>query len=467
MHAQHVIIFKVVIMLVASEFQDDQMIASCNDWYCEEHDQLVLLQTSFEHLREYHNVSRKQLEGGEQHLTWNMSLELQSANNNKPFTSHGLIRFGNLHRPGGPSTHKHSSIHQVELNYDVNPADLIEIGSDSGLSQFDDRRLQMDGPSLCIDGKLVPQLYLLGAQKAATSSLSFDLIQAGIQSAAGNDKEWHLVQTGVSRSEWLNELPDCSEDNQIVLADFTPENMKFTRPPEGIQVYRGWPDGAPPSRALSETENVRVPAQLSMFYGDEHKNDILFVVMLREPLSRMQSAWYGLRHPPLNEGRTTFSHDVNITLDFWKNSNGTSMLDWMWRSLYAPQIQDYLEYFSPSQLVAIPMKQYTEATNGSQTCVNNILQRLGASRQSVSLEVAENFDSPGEDDNPTNHGEHPPLNDDIDPDIQAAFNHEIQPYNDMLVSLLAKMNDEGSLLMGMDRTQASLEDIRMWLYLYW
>lgn len=193
------------------------------------------------------------------------------------------------------------------------------------------------------------------------------------------------------------------------------------------------------------------------------KSKLVFVVMLREPLSRMQSAWYGLRHPPISKGRANFSTDVEVTVDFLKNSSGHSMLDWMWRSVYAPAISEYLVHFLPTQFVVIPMKQYTD-NNTKVTDV--VLNKLGASRSNVTASE-EDWVSPGGETNRKNQGEHPSLDEDIDPEVRAAFDQEMKPYNDQLVKLLAQMYNEGSSLIGMDKEKPSEDDIRDWLYQNW
>merc|ERR1740130_2407917 len=75
---------------------------------------------------------------------------------------------------------------------------------------------------LCIEGKAVPKLYVLGAQKTSTSSFANDLACAGIApvpSTSGNPKEFgffsgRLKWSGAEKEkdEWLNQLPYCSHE---------------------------------------------------------------------------------------------------------------------------------------------------------------------------------------------------------------------------------------------------------------
>lgn len=53
---QQIVIFLATIVLVAAELQDDPKAGSCDDQSCEEHDQVLLLQTKFEHLVKIHGA---------------------------------------------------------------------------------------------------------------------------------------------------------------------------------------------------------------------------------------------------------------------------------------------------------------------------------------------------------------------------------------------------------------------------
>lgn len=153
--------------------------------------------------------------------------------------------------------------------------------------------------NLCVEGKLLPQLYILGAAKSATTSLAADLLAAGIE-GVGRDcrmkddpctvarepnpqaKEFHYFDFATSwsgldddgleleRIKWRKVLPDCGVDAPLpvtalarkvkpalkafhappaapstanappkrrVLADFTPESMRLTPMPSGVRPY--------------------------------------------------------------------------------------------------------------------------------------------------------------------------------------------------------------------------------------
>lgn len=327
--------------------------------------------------------------------------------------------------------------------------------------------LQTNGyGSLCIQGKLVPRLYVLGAQKCATTSLSFDLVEAGIHSAAGNNKEWHMLQKGPDRSTWLAQLPDCP-NNASVLADFSPSNLVQTNLPDDVHVSRGWPwgglDGVDHSRDLMNFPHENVPEMIRSFYGDDGIQDLVFVIMLREPLARMQSAWYGLRSPQLNAGRKSFAKDLEVTLDFLSISTPPNYLEWMWRSAYYDQIMAYLKVFKPSQFVVVPIRQYSEH---SDDVVDTILHRLGTIRQEADANSNRTWVAPGGE---KNMGKHPELYKDLDEGQRAAFDKVMEDKNNRLATLLAKMRNEGALLHGLTKAkgQTNAHDIHDWLVKNW
>lgn len=323
--------------------------------------------------------------------------------------------------------------------------------------------LQMDAENFCIDGKLAPTLYLLGAQKSATTSLAYDLMEAGITSAAGSSKEWHWIEHPHPRGEWLKILPDCPLDgSKKLLADFTPINLKLTKLPDGMRLYRGWPDTPNHmSRRLERFDQVQVPQMLQDFYDNTYKASVRFVVMLRDPLARMQSAWYGLEHPPLNKGRQSFSDDVRTAVDFFQRSNGQQVLDWMWRSMYVTMISQYLSFFVPSQFIVIPMKLYVKH---NKKVVNRILSKLSISQRAG---APEDWHAPENRSTRINQGEHPSLDKDIDEEVRASFDSIMTEYNEQLITVLTQMHFKGAHLLGMPEEHPTWGNIKTWLYDNW
>merc|ERR1719198_1171217 len=131
-----------------------------------------------------------------------------------------------LRRGSRPSTHKavkHHKTPRTEPEFDVTADEWEDNVTEDGFQQLTQAQLEINrgthpyATSLCMDGKLVPKVYLLGAQKSATTSLAFDLMKAGIKSAAGRSKEWGMLESGASRDEWLEQLPFAPRMRQLLM----------------------------------------------------------------------------------------------------------------------------------------------------------------------------------------------------------------------------------------------------------
>merc|ERR1712110_1398554 len=99
-----------------------------------------------------------------------------------------------------------------------------------------------------------------------------------------------------------------------------------------------------------------VPSKLNDFYGDQLKK-ATFVVLLREPLSRMQSSYYhGLASGwAWTKGTKNFAHAVQVGLSEAMKQNFSAGI---YDSMYAPKLSAYLRYVKASQFIISPMKNY-------------------------------------------------------------------------------------------------------------
>lgn len=248
----------------------------------------------------------------------------------------------------------------------------------------------------CAGGQRLPSLYVLGAQKSATTSVAQDLIAAGVQAALqrgppaedltggcwdqeghrspgspqGNcwAKEFHFWdQHAFSRmddaeilTEWRQSLPNCT-DYWRPVGDFTPNNLRLTplpstTSPTGFH-YSSWYSEYAPSASAS------LPKTLSSLYGSFAGSRLLFVVFLREPIARMQSAFY---HAQEHHFRAVCSDcqassfQVALARALTKARQATPVFeDWLWTSLYARHLTEWLAYFDPRQFIAVPFHVYT------------------------------------------------------------------------------------------------------------
>merc|ERR1719476_1112610 len=116
--------------------------------------------------------------------------------------------------------------------------------------------------------------------------------------------------------------------------------------------------------------DFNLPKVLRHFYR-EWSQDITFVIMLREPLARMQSAWYYFRRyvdktgvdvcdswlPGCNE--SSFQDAVAGSVSAARSSSPSySML--LWQSMYARHLEGYLAEFEAAQFVIVPFLHYVK-----------------------------------------------------------------------------------------------------------
>jgi len=307
---------------------------------------------------------------------------------------------------------------------------------------------------LCNRGKLLPELYVLGAQKSGTTEFAVDLMDSGILSAAsqrvhsGLEKEWHFFeywlvdhdhywQQGLAMEDWYNALPACDDirflrRERVILADFTPSNLRFV--PLGENMQRSGPSAF----GHTDVAAVNLPVSLHRFYGDL-SNRVTFVVLMREPLSRMQSAWYHSQAWKARHGRTmpgmhgsSFQEDLLASVDE-AEEHRLSML--MWGSLYGRQLHGYLSEFHASQFVLVPYKYYTEHAE-KEVCAalaSRIEYHISCKHIREGAWV------------PNSHA-HPSLQEDVSPELLRRFNDFIAPENALLEEVLLRAFNEGATL---------------------
>jgi len=330
------------------------------------------------------------------------------------------------------------------------------------------------GRNICLRGKQVPDLYVMGTQKSATSSLAYDLMGVGIQSAAGKkhngrpkkELHWfdhHLHWDAVKshsleneRGRWLQFMPNCSQsfwrqqNPRRVLADFTPDYMPLVPPPASMHL---------PNLTIS-SEHVNLPKMLRLFYGDAAKK-VTLVVMLREPLSRMQSAWYAAKacnnFSCICMSCNSSSFQVALADQLTNASRSPPELtSWFWFSMYARQLQQWLTKFAPNQLYVIPFSTYAHG-NKDIVC-KELSERLGYKIDCTSRSKAghHSWSNP-----------HPELEKDVSPELRSKFESWIAGENDLLVQLLTRAHQDGAGLANFHGEAGSEADVGAWLRDAW
>lgn len=321
----------------------------------------------------------------------------------------------------------------------------------------------------CAEGHLLPQVYLLGAMKSATSSVAADLqasgIHAAIQPGLAAHKEFHFFGKRFpknkiisERERWLSKLPACPEvqDDQNTpqfLADFTPQMQTVPLPngwqPLGNDVGRGAP------------AEFSLPKVLREFHGEDGSRSLSFVAILRDPLSRMQSAWHAAqqcqakcicpfcRHP-------TFQRSLRVQMQNLK-SPIPKVSDWLWASLYGRLLEQWLQSFEPRQLVVMPLSVYKK--NGVGALCDSLAERGRFPLSCV-----------GEPPKRGTHyfrNHHPSLDEDIGDQVRASFDSWIEPENVHLSEVLAKAHQNGAALVGYNGPVGDAVSVLSWLKSNW
>jgi len=327
--------------------------------------------------------------------------------------------------------------------------------------------------NLCADGKLLPELYLLSAPKSSTTSIALQLIYAGVWRAHDelNDKEFHFfdgmmdwnIGTNASmkkqRKEWLKWFPPCprsigtGDSPRRLLADFTPETMRLVPFPSEARRF-----GIYPPWHADYGSQAFLPV-LSYFYGDLIGR-VKFLVLLREPLSRMQSAWYHAESFNFTNlcadcRAKSFHHALQNHVER-ALANPPEYSDWLWSSMYGLQLTHWMEYFPARQFFVAPYKYFLDDKK------DNICRQF-----SETINFAIDCDSHG---TPALHEwqhAHPGLDEDTTEHTRKRFKSIMDTHKHLLISKLAKAHSEGATLAGYSGATASTRDLMEWLENGW
>lgn len=285
--------------------------------------------------------------------------------------------------------------------------------------------------NICLKGKLVPQLYVLGAPKCATTSFAFEFAGAGAECAAGT-KEYHFWTPDTVRSyaknkasttnDWLKPLPECDRKTRRVVADFTPEYLSLT----------------PRNMTHHTLESFSLPSTLKGIYGHKAKQ-LQFVVMIREPLSRMHSWWYYCHK---KEGFHLHAEDE------LRRGSGS-----LWHSMYGQQMKFWTGMYNMRQFYVIPFKMFSGRT--SNRICQDISKRLSFTMacSAIAIEAL--------------HGHHPLLEEDTTQSFRDFFDASLAPDRELLVDVLAKGSTEGMGLPRLAHGINTTEAINHWLTKFW
>jgi len=321
-----------------------------------------------------------------------------------------------------------------------------------------------NGRNICIEGRRVPDFYLLGAMKSGTTSLYHDLKFAGVHKAPVRKyrKEFHFFDRELDPftpkelmpKKFLRFMENCSgldapNARRSVLADFTPGNLRLVpRPHEYVPRL---------NIAYDWDEDISMPWRLRYIYGDERASKIQFAILLREPLSQMQSAWYMFRAigAPNYFAAPSFREALKPTIDGLE-STPKQLTGWLWWSFYGRQIEYWTSQFPASQFLVIPMKHYTHGDKDA-VCWE-LSKRLG---------FAIHCDSRGLPPSHIRNITHDPVNEDAGQDLRDKFDRLMAEEKKRLVRVLTKGHREGMSLSGFHGEVGNEEAVREWLDAGW
>lgn len=292
--------------------------------------------------------------------------------------------------------------------------------------------------NLCINGRLAPELILLGAAKATTSLFAKNFNKSsdvrfpacltednrGFDCGVfvGGVKEMHFFNHE-DRFEkgldfWLQHYPNCDQNRRVVATDLTP-------------VY---------------LQDPAVPDRLSQFYGEQIAN-VKFLVLLREPIECMQSYFY-------------YDHKDKIhSFQDWAQSliaKDSARQGYLFlNSMYAPQLQMYFEKFDPSQFIIVPMKYNIARKNGQKAFFEFLWEKFGLAPPDDGEATLESY----------NEHQHTPLVDDLDSDTLSKFQQLVDGMTGarVLAQTLASEGRRGPMLYGYDGAADDIEAIASWL----
>mmetsp|Transcript_47600 Transcript_47600/g.87478 ORF Transcript_47600/g.87478 Transcript_47600/m.87478 type:complete len:428 (+) Transcript_47600:99-1382(+) len=351
---------------------------------------------------------------------------------------------------------------------------------------------------LCRNGKWLPELYLLGSVKSATTDLAWALVQNGIPSSVmvGSipdndfwnhnissydvpflaDKESYFVLQYVqdhnltwnatdAMALWESYMPDCPatsgySSERKLFADFTVMNLPMSAYGEtssqgGIQAW-GF-----------DATSVQMPLTLERWYGQQLKSRPTFIIMMREPLSQMQSLWYHAQTVYHLQGGVvprqavgdvafddTFLEQLSHTLDL---AEAGTITVWLWYAMFGRQIRDWLRHFEPLQFFMVPMQYFIVLARDEFAA--SLQERL---QYPVAFEVA----GPSMNSHP-----HPKLEEEVPPgsNMRVRFDAFMSGENMLLVQQLHGAYMQGAHLPGFhpEGVNATASEVEAWLTTGW
>eukprot|EP00928_Gymnodinium_smaydae_P028725 TRINITY_DN21843_c0_g1_i1.p1 TRINITY_DN21843_c0_g1~~TRINITY_DN21843_c0_g1_i1.p1 ORF type:complete len:316 (+),score=55.30 TRINITY_DN21843_c0_g1_i1:514-1461(+) len=147
--------------------------------------------------------------------------------------------------------------------------------------------------------------------------------------------------------------------HRAAVADFTPDYLRIVPLPSDMK-----PSTTKNAFLKANAENRSMPMQLQQFYGFSLSRKLKFAVILRAPLSQMQSAWYHAKSFNFQNAcesckAPSFKAALASAIA-GLNAEPPTFTGWLWTVMYARQLEHWFEQFLPSQFLLIPKGEYTK-----------------------------------------------------------------------------------------------------------
>lgn len=310
---------------------------------------------------------------------------------------------------------------------------------------------------ICVNGRVLPKLQVLGAQKAASTTLFRDLfsvigkrtdldcnnVDEAIYWRCKEPQVLFLIWKFKNVSEYGSLWGPCDSFRDAgVVADFSPDNL--------------WP------RYL--------PSRMSQAYGPATK-EIVFVVSLREPKRRMLAAFAnGIKSGWLYEGEKppTFQEHVDSYFEATSRHNKIWVDEPRFRtvmqSLYYMNLRMWLTApgYEAHQFIIFPGKVYLDHRDNMDT--NPLLHAMRSRFGQHTLRPNVAIDSEGVE----NKGNHSTLQELLTSETIRRLDNEIfLPQNIFLAQLLAVSMTKGTVLVGYEGRPLDAVAVLAWLEKGW
>jgi hypothetical protein len=217
--------------------------------------------------------------------------------------------------------------------------------------------------NVCIDGRMVPELYVIGAQKAATTSLAVE-VQEGKGTSQKHTpyddeffddvKEHHVfdrpTRVAAGRDEWSSHYRPCQRYVRHVAVDATPAYLTVKDAPANIKNWYGF-----------------------------LANRIMFVVLLREPLARMHSSFHhtvrlgNLNGEPFSRNETFPQHVQQLVED----PHAQDESDFFQKSQYYTSLTNWVDTFDSHQFIVAPFLYQVARGSADPSVSSYVRSRLG------------------------------------------------------------------------------------------